>query len=200
VPCEDRGIEAPVAPEVVLAASSSGVAAIGLAGSLIGGSIAGLVSYVVARQAREAAEQSWIRDTRREVFDRFISRAQDLQASCQIYRAGGRDEASRDAVERAFNDFFHAYAVVQTIAESGVVEAARIHGYRLHELRDEALEKPGVLDPPNFARVDELVREARHETVNAMREELRLSAIEHVGGDFNAFVDTDLGDSFVSRP
>ena len=53
-------------------------------------------------------------------------RSQDLQATCQIHKAGDGDEPSREAVERAFNDFFHVYAVVQTIAERRVVDAARI--------------------------------------------------------------------------
>jgi hypothetical protein len=163
-----ENIEAPFAHDLVLAASSYVVAAFGLAGTLIGGAVAGTVTYMVARQAQEAAEKSWIRNTRREVYDRFLTRAQDLQVTCQLYKAGDPDDASRDAVERAFNDFFHVYAVIQTIAEPRVVAAARIHGYRLHELRDEALEKPGKLDPPNFVRVDELVRDARHDTVEAM--------------------------------
>jgi hypothetical protein len=162
-------IQASLALELVLAADSSVAAAFGLAGTLIGGLIAGGVNYMVARQTRDEAKRSWLRNTRREVYDRFLTRAQDLQATCQIHKAGDGDEASRKAVERAFNDFFHVYAVVQTIAERRVVDAARIHGYRLHELRDEALGKPGSLDPPNFEVVDKLVRDARHDTVEAMR-------------------------------
>ena len=176
----------------MLAASSYVAAAFGLAGSLIGGAIAGTVSYLVARQAREAADKSWVRDTRREVFDRFLTRAQDLQATCEIYEAGDRTAASRDAVQRAFNEFFHAYAVVQTIAERRVVDAARVHGYRLHELRDEALGNPGQLHPPNFDRGDELVREARHDTVDAMRDELGLAGTALPENDFNAFAGNDL--------
>ena len=55
----------------VLAATSTPyvAAAFGLAGSLIGGLIAGTVSLRVARQAREAAESSWMRDSRRGIFD-----------------------------------------------------------------------------------------------------------------------------------
>ena len=77
-------------------------------------------------------------------------------------KAGNKDVKSAEAVEAAFDAFFNAYAVVQTIAEAAVVQAARVHGYRFHELRDEALGKPGKLDPPNFASVDELVRDAGH--------------------------------------
>jgi hypothetical protein len=188
-----------VAIDLVSASSASVTAAFGLAGSLIGGAIAGTVSWAVARQAREAAERSWIRDTRRDVFDRFLTKAQDLHAGCEIYDRGGRDEASREVVERAFRDFFHIYAVLQTIAESRVVDAARIHGYRLHELRDEVLGKPGVLKAPDVALVSELVRDARHDTVDAMRKDLGLSAIAHPEDDFNAFAGTDLGKRYVPK-
>ena len=186
-----------MALELVLAADSYAAAVFGVAGTVIGGLIAGGVNYLVARQTREEAKRSWIRNTRREVYDRFLTGAQDLQATCQIHKAGDGDEPSREAVERAFNDFFHVYAVVQTIAERRVVDAARIHGYRLHELRDEALDKPGRLDPPNFERVDELVREARHETVEAMRDELGLRTEARPEPNFNAFAGTDLESSFL---
>ena len=183
----------------VLGASSYVAAAFGLAGSLIGGAIAGIVSYMVARQAREAAEKSWIRDTRRQIYDRFLTRAQDLQSTCEHYQAGDVDQQSPQAVERAFNDFFQAYGVVQTVAESRVVEAARIHGYRLHELRDEVVGDRGRLDPPDPVRVDELVREARHDTIDAMRDELGLSSSARPSDDFNAFAGTDLEDRHVSK-
>jgi hypothetical protein len=182
----------------VLAASSYVAAAFGLVGSVIGAATAGTVSYLVSRQTREAAEKAWIRDSRREVFDRFMTGAQNLQAACEICVQGGGEGGSRDDVERAFNDFFHSYAVVQTIAERRVVEAARIHGYRLHELRDEALGKRGKLNPPNFWGVDKLVRKARHGTVQAMRDELGLSVIEPPGENFNAFTGTELETLVVS--
>jgi hypothetical protein len=41
-------------------------ALIGLAGALIGGSITGGVTVYVARKTRQAAEQEWIRDSRRD--------------------------------------------------------------------------------------------------------------------------------------
>jgi hypothetical protein len=44
-------------------------AAFGLAGALIGGAIAGMVSLKVARDARDAAERNWVRDSRREICD-----------------------------------------------------------------------------------------------------------------------------------
>ena len=192
-------IDALVGFDAALAASSLVAGAFALAGTLIGGAIAGIASYKVAQQAREAAERSWIRDTRREIYDRFLTRAQDLQSTCQHYQAGAHDGPSGDALERAFNDFFQAYGVVQTVAERRVVAAARVHGYRLHELRDQVVGKPGKLDPPDTKRVDELVRTARHETVAAMREELGLPIVEPVSADFNAFVGTDLEHRHVSK-
>src|SRR6266516_4692769 len=92
----------------LMGASPYTTAAFGLAGSLIGGFIAGTVSLLVARQAREAGERGWIRDSRRDIYDRFLSNAQKLLIACERTRAG-RDAA----VEGAYNDFFEAYGVVQ---------------------------------------------------------------------------------------
>jgi hypothetical protein len=72
-PCRERMPMAEL-DSVAAAVSPYVTAAFGLAGSLIGGTIAGTVSLVVARQARDAAEHSWIRDNRREIYDRFLGR------------------------------------------------------------------------------------------------------------------------------
>jgi hypothetical protein len=175
-----------------VAASSIGVAAIGLLGSLIGGVVAGATSYAVSRQARDAAEKSWIRDTRREVFDRFLTRAQDLQAACQIYHHGHRTDASRESVEKAFREFFNVYAVVQTVAEKPVVDTTRLYGYRLHSLADQALDRPGRLRGQHFDDVDKLVRLARHGAVDAMR--FALGSLDSAAPPpgFNPFKSTEL--------
>jgi uncharacterized membrane protein YhiD involved in acid resistance len=68
----------------LVAVSAYVTAALGLAGSLIGGAIAGTVSLLVARQAREAAERSLMRDSRREIYyDRFLTNAQRLPLACE---------------------------------------------------------------------------------------------------------------------
>jgi hypothetical protein len=69
---------------VLAATNPYGVAVVGLVGSLVGGLIAGTVSLLVARQTRDAAERSWIRDSRRDIYDRFLTRAQ--QTACRLRR------------------------------------------------------------------------------------------------------------------
>jgi hypothetical protein len=109
-------------------------AAFGLVGSLIGGAIAGIVSLVVARQARETAERSWIRDNRREIYDRFLARAQRLLIACEACKDDPSEE-TRAAVDQVHADFFEANAILQTVAERTLVEASRVQAYRLVELR-----------------------------------------------------------------
>ena len=91
-----------------IAEGSSYVPAIfGLAGSLIGGFIAGTVSLLVARQARKAAEGTWIRDNRREIYDRLLTYAERLLRACEAYKAAHRDEdTAKASVESAFTNFW----------------------------------------------------------------------------------------------
>src|SRR5215472_8107705 len=141
-----------------LAASSSISGAVfGILGALIGGFIAGAVSLLVARQTREAAERSWIRDNRREIYDRFLSRAQGLLIACEVAHESEGDKADA-TVKAADTQFFEAYVVVQTVADLALVHAARVYGYRLWEL-EAMLNSTSVMGPENFNRVGQLVRE-----------------------------------------
>ena len=162
-------------------------AAFGLGGSLIGGFIAGTVSLLVARQTREAAERGWIRDNRREIYDRFLSQAQKLLIACE----GASDiRRGKEAVETAYNDFFAAYGVVQTVAEPRVVSAARVYAYRLLELT-AILDSESALGRESFASVARLVRRARHDAIDAMRAELGLEESARPPATFNPFAGTD---------
>jgi hypothetical protein len=137
-----------------LAGGSSLLPAVfGLAGALIGGIIAGAVSLLVARQAREAAERAWIRDNRREIYDRFLTYAQRLLIACEAYKDARRQkEAAKASVESAFTSFWEVYGVVQTVAGNQLFEAARIYGYRLWELAT-SLGSTSVMGPENFSDV-----------------------------------------------
>jgi hypothetical protein len=173
----------------ILAVSAYGTALIALAGTLLGGLIAGTVSLVVARQAREAAESAWIRDNRREIYDRFLTRAQKLLIACLARQS--------DAVETAHTDFFEAYGVLQTVAEAPLVTVARDYAYRLLELEN-------VVGAQDAARRDharlvgDLVRRARHETIDAMRSELGLGGSPWPGADYNPFAGTDYADTYAA--
>jgi hypothetical protein len=177
--------------DLVLAASAYVVGAFGLAGSLIGGAIAGGVSYQVARQAREAAETTWMRDTRRETYGRFLTGAQRLHVSCEFYDAEAGQE-TRQAIERARYDFFEIYAVVQVVAGRALVDAARTYGYRLFELYKEVVEEAGNIHPPDPKHVSDLVRLSRHDTIEAMRHELGQVTSARPSDTYNPFADTDL--------
>jgi hypothetical protein len=183
------------------------VAAFSLAGSLIGGFIAGTGSLLVARQAREAAEQAWVRDNRRVIYDRFLTAAQKLLIACEackhVHRKGGDNDSedskgTEDAVQLAHNNFFESYVVVQTVADTRLVDAARVYAYRLWELR-ESLRSKSVLGPENFDRVAELVRDARHDTINGMRTELGLAGNIRPPDDYNPFAGIDnLGEKYAA--
>jgi hypothetical protein len=155
-------------------------AGVGLLGSLIGGAIAAVVTLMVAREAREAAATSWIRDTRREVYDRFLTTGQELLIA---HEAGS-------GVEEAHSDFFEVYGVLQTVAERPVVDAARIYAYRLMEL------KQGRLGADMFGSVAQLVRLARHDTIDAMRAELGVEGSARPSDSFNPFRGTAFEDQY----
>ena len=181
--------------EPIVAASAYVAAAFGLAGSLIGGLIAGTVSLRVARQAREAAERSWMRDSRREIYDPFLTNAQKLLIACEGSASLSESiGAVEDDFRQAYLNFFEVYGVVQTVAERPVVDAARVYAYRLLELAR------GGLEPARFERVAQLVRFARHETIDAMRTELGLTGSASPPKGFNPFAGTDLENEFARRP
>lgn len=81
----------------------------------------------VARQAQEAAERSWMRDSRREIYDRVLTNAQKLLIACEG-SASLRESVGAAGVElrQAYLNFFEVYGVVQSVAELPVVEAARV--------------------------------------------------------------------------
>lgn len=186
----------------LVAVSAYATAAFGLAGSLIGGAIAGTVSLLVARQAREAAERSWMRDSRREIYDRFLTNAQRLLIACEASKSLRESFRTHDAehdkhvLEEAHVNFFEVYGVVQTVAERPVVDASRVYAYRLLELAGTGRQ----LDPARFERVAQLVRFARHDAIDAMRTELGLSGSAQPPKDFNPFRGTDLEDQYKARP
>jgi hypothetical protein len=186
-----------------IAEGSSYTAAIfGLVGSLIGGFIAAGVSLLVARQARQAAEITWIRDNRREIYDRLLTYAERLLIACEACKEAPGDDEAAKAVETAFTNFWEVYGVVQTVADTRLVEAARIYAYRLWELA-ASLGSTSVMGPDNFRRVAELIRDARYNMISEMRAELGLESFRR-GGRANPFAGTDLAEKYAnasrSRP
>jgi len=166
-------------------ASAWASGAFALAGTAIGAGIAGTVSLKVARETsdaaervaratRDAAEQAWVRDSRREIYDRFLTAGQRLLAVME--KAAGTTEAPGElhtAVEEAYAVYFATYASVQTVAELDVVKHARNHAYRLQALKD-ILDGSSTFARSEFGPIAKLVRDARHATIDAMRADLRL--------------------------
>jgi hypothetical protein len=181
-----------------IAENSSYLPAIfGLAGSLIGGFIAGTVSLLVARQARAAAEGAWIRDNRREIYDRLLRGAERLLHACEAYKeALGDKEALKENVASAFTSFFEVYGVVQTVAGMRLVEAVRVYAYRLWELA-ASLGATSVMGPENFSLVMKLIRDARHDMIDAMRAELGLDIGIRPAADYNPFAGTELEEKYA---
>ena len=171
-------------------------AVFGLLGTLVGGATAGFFTLRVAREARDAAERSWMRDSRREIYDRFLTNAQKLLIACEasssLGESRGSDEAG-EAVKLAHVNFFEVYGVIQTVAERPVVDAARVYAYRLLELSTNRL------GDATLERVAQLVRLARHDTIDAMRRELGLTGSARPPDRFNPFAGTELEHQFTLR-
>jgi hypothetical protein len=76
-------------------------------------------------------------------------------------------------IDAAYATFFETYASVQTVAEVGVVATARLQAYRLQALKD-VLDGRGPFERGQFDRIARLVRDARQDTIDAMRADLGL--------------------------
>ena len=174
--------------------SSYTTAIFGLVGVLIGAVVAGGVSLWTAKETREAAERAWVRDNRREIYDRFLTCAQTLLIACENARKSGT-EGAEASVESADIKFWEAYGVLLTVADSALADAARVYAYRLWELR-ESLRSKSVMGPDNFDRVTPLIRDGRHETIDAMRAELGLEKTIWPERDYNPFDGTDLQEDY----
>lgn len=179
-------------------------AAFGLAGTVIGGSIAGYFNLVTAKQARQEARSAWILNSRREVYDRFLTTAQELLIAClesgsaRDGREGRAAEPSTATVEEAYSTFFGVYGAVQWVAGRPVVDAARGYAYRLQELK-RGLESKSTLGGENFSSVAMTIRSARHDTIDAMRNELGLDDSARPPSDYNPFAGTDLEGQYRAR-
>jgi hypothetical protein len=189
------GLDSPIA------AGSSNVAAVfGLLGALIGGFIAGTASILVAWQTRKAAERAWIRDNRREIYDRLLTYGQGLLIACEACKDARRNNrVAKASVESAFTNFWEAYGVVQTVAGTPLVNATRVYAYRLWELAT-SLGSASVMGPRNFRRVAELARDARHDMISAMRAELGLRGGVRPATDVNPFAGTNLAEKYAKAP
>jgi hypothetical protein len=149
-------------------------AAFGLVGTAVGGAIAGWVALRVASNARRTAEQAWVRDSRQQIYDRFLTAGQRLLAVMEkAAQSPTIPVEARPAVEESYSEYFETYASVQTVAEIAVVMSARNHAYRLQALKD-ILDGRGPFERNEFDRIAKLVRDARHDTIDAMRGDLGL--------------------------
>src|SRR3954471_10441126 len=88
----------------------------GLIGALLGGLVTGTISLRVAREARTAAESAWIRDNRREIYDRFLTQAQKLLIASEDLKNPPHDQARKQSLATADVDFWAVYGVIQTVA------------------------------------------------------------------------------------
>lgn len=159
----------------------------GLLGSLIGGSIAGSVSVLVAWQTRGAAERAWVRDNRRGIYAEFLTNAQEFLIAL----------LKGERVEEAYDGFFKPWGVVQTVAGPKALDAARTYGYRLLELKNE-YDARNPSGPEYFDNVAGWVRLARHATIAAMRSDLGLAAAPLSSDFYHGFMGTEFEDEFLA--
>jgi hypothetical protein len=165
--------------------------AFGLVGAVLGGLIAGATSRSVARNALDAAEAAWMRDNRRDLFDRFLSSAQRLLIASQDSWKDPDDQLSANARVAAGAEFWAVYGVIQTLADKEVVDAARVYAYRLQEL-ENLINTTSRLGRERFYPVTREVRSARHDTIDKMRREFGLTESVRPDPDFNPFEGTPL--------
>ncbi len=182
--------------DAAVASSAFGPAAFALAGSLIGGFIAGTVSLLVARQARDAAEHAWVRDSRRNVYDRFLTKAQRLLIASLACRSVPSVEGAKGAAEAAYAEFFEVNGVLQTVAERPLVETARIYAYRLLRLKETAV-GASSFGSSDVSHMGKLVRDARLATIDAMRNELGLTGSVDPGEGYNPYLETRFEDEYA---
>jgi hypothetical protein len=156
------------------------------------------VSLETARAARELAERSWIRDSRRQIYGDYIAKGQALLLACIAAHDVGDKESSSDTDEhertnRVYCDFLQTYAVLQTLAETETVAGARDYGYRLIDLANMALSRESS---ESFEGVSTLVRGARHAAIDAMRKELGLQTSASPTTDYNPYIGTEFEDAY----
>jgi hypothetical protein len=113
-----------------------------------------------------------------------------LLFACEAFADAPRRKEAKASVESAFTSFWEVYGVVQTVAGTRLFEVVRIYGYRLWELAT-SLGSTSVMGREHFGAVDQLVRDARHATIAAMRKELGLGSVNLVT-DINPFAGTPL--------
>jgi hypothetical protein len=142
-----------------------------LAGSLIGGLVAGTFSLLVAGRTQRASERAWMRDNRREIYDRFLTHAQRLLVAL----VEPRPQQQPDELHDAYVDFASVYAVVQAVAERDVVDAARTYGKRLIDELKPLVDAGGRPGDPAISALGAQVRLDRQATIDSMRNELGLT-------------------------
>jgi hypothetical protein len=135
-------------------------------GSIVGGLVAGTFSVMVARQTQKNADKAWMRDNRRELYDRFLTHAQVLL----IALVEPRHDPRADEVHDAHVEFMSVYAAIQAVAEREVIEATRTYGYELLKLK-----RLVAAGSPKANSVASQVRHYRHEAIDTMRAELGLT-------------------------
>jgi hypothetical protein len=157
--------------------------------------VAATAGLVGGWQVRKGAERAWLRDSRREIFDRFLAAGQALLAACEdAFEPGYFQNPARmeppslsPEVRASLANLFAVYPVIQTVAESDVAMAARVYTWRLWEL-SESLRFRSVIenyDDETFKDVAAAVRTARHDTIQAMRRNLRVGPIDIDDDTFN---------------
>jgi hypothetical protein len=162
------------------------LAGIALLGTLIGGGIAAWSNLSLARRTRDENRHQWIRDQRATLYDRYLSEGQGVLVAC-VNRGMLSHERSAPRIDTS--KLMGIYAVVQILASKPVVDAARIYGYRILAL--ERLGLRGNVDETSFDEIGQLVRAARHDTIEAMRAELELPGSARPDDGFDEFRGTE---------
>jgi hypothetical protein len=165
-----------------------GTAIIAAAAGLIGAGIGGLASIWAARQQARASmqvaavqnmeeRQTWLRNSRRDVYAHFLPAAQKLLRLCEqlidAAKQGSPSVVRMSEQEGAYYELVVQNALVQILADGEVIKAAHDVMEETRRLWEECKNLA-----PYSSEVDRLdnwtykIRDLRHKAIYAMQDEL----------------------------
>lgn len=173
-----------------MADANLGTAIIAAAAGVIGVGIGGVISLLTARQQAQVAKdvataktmedrQTWLKDSRRDVYAHFIPAAQKLLRLCEqlidAARRGSSSDVSPPEQEGAYYELVVQNALVQILANEEVIKAAHDVMEETRRLWEACRKLSPNSSEVEVDRLDEWtnkIRDLRHKAIRAMKDEL----------------------------
>ena len=173
-----------------MADANLGTAIIAAAAAVIGAGIGGLTGLLAARQQARAAmqvataqnmedRQTWLKNSRRDVYAHFLPAAQKLLRLCEqlidAAKQGSSSVVSRSEQEGAYYELVVQNALVQILANEEVIKAAHDVMEETRRLWEACRKLSPNSSEVEVDRLDEWtnkIRGLRHKAICAMQDEL----------------------------